>query len=112
LNGYKIFETDNFLKNLDKIRGKNRTLIGKKLLGIIYPQLKIQPYYGNNIKKLKNYTPETWRYRIGNFRLFYEIENSEYYSNKHKRKCVLITRKSSGRRLNIHHSSPFLFLTS
>ena len=76
MNSYKIFETDNFLKILDKIKGKNRSFIENKLLTKVYPQLKTQPYYGNNIKKLKNYIPETWRYRIGDFRLFYEIEDN------------------------------------
>ncbi|NOY07796.1 MAG: type II toxin-antitoxin system RelE/ParE family toxin [Spirochaetes bacterium] len=73
MNKYKIFETDNFLRNIEKNRGENKTLIKKILLVKIYLQLRIQPYYGKNIKELKNYTPETWRYRIGNFRLFYEI---------------------------------------
>ncbi|NQT59593.1 MAG: type II toxin-antitoxin system RelE/ParE family toxin [Bacteroidetes bacterium] len=42
-----------------------------------YPQLKDQPHYGSNIKKLKNYIPETWRYLIGNYRVFYEINDNE-----------------------------------
>ena len=36
-----------------------------------------EPHFGNNIKKLKNWKPETWRCRIGDFRLFYEIDNRE-----------------------------------
>ena len=74
---YRIFETDNFSKRLNKIDNKNKVIILKKLHLNIYPQLKEQPYFGNNIKKLKNYNPETWRYRIGNFRLFYEINENE-----------------------------------
>jgi len=77
LNKHRIFETDNFLKNFDKIKGKNKTIIENKLSLKIYPQLKKQPHFGNNIKKLKNFAPETWRYRIGNFRLFYEINDNE-----------------------------------
>ena len=41
------------------------------------PQIKIEPHYGPNIKKLKGYNPETWRYRIGRYRLFYVINESE-----------------------------------
>jgi len=43
----------------------------------IYPQLKEEPHYGNNIKKLVGYKPEIWRYRIGKFRLFYVIDENE-----------------------------------
>ena len=40
----------------------------------MYPQLRQNPYFGKNIKKLKNYTPDTWRYRIGDYRFFYKID--------------------------------------
>ncbi len=40
----------------------------------IIPQLKSEPHFGINIKKLKNYDPPTWRYRIGKYRVFYEID--------------------------------------
>ena len=62
---------------MEKIRGRNKTLIEKKLKDKAYPQLKEEPHYGKNIKKLKNYKPETWRYRIGNYRVFFEINDSE-----------------------------------
>ena len=77
MNQYKIFETDNYIRGLEKIRGRNKILIENKLKTKAYPQLKEEPHYGNNIKKLKNYNPETWRYRIGNYRVFYEINDSE-----------------------------------
>ena len=35
------------------------------------------PHFGPHIRKLKNYTPETWRYRIGAWRFFYEIDDDE-----------------------------------
>ena len=41
------------------------------------PKLRIQPYYGNNIKKLIDYKPETWRYRKGKYRVFYIINEEE-----------------------------------
>ena len=69
MNQYRIFETDNFIRAMGKIKGRNKTLIENKL--------KNEPYYGKNIKKLKNYKPETWRYRIGNYRAFYEINDIE-----------------------------------
>jgi len=33
------------------------------------------------IKKLKAYKPDTWRYKIGNFKLFYEIYDKEKIIN-------------------------------
>jgi len=77
LPDYKIFETDEFLKKINKLANQEKSFIEKKLLQYIYPQLKEEPHYGNNIKKLVNYKPETWRYRIGKFRLFYVIDENE-----------------------------------
>jgi len=62
---------------LDKnFEGRNEK-IKIKLREFVYLQLKISPHYGSNIKKLKNYKPETWRYRVGDYRLFYEIDEQE-----------------------------------
>jgi len=30
-----------------------------------------------NVRKLKGYDPDTWRYRIGSCRFFYEIDDKE-----------------------------------
>ena len=81
MNGYRLFDTDNFIRNLEKIRGRDKTLIENKLITRTYPQLKDEPHCGSNIKKLKNYIPETWRYRIGNYRVFYEINENEKIVN-------------------------------
>ena len=77
MNNYKIFETDEFQKRIAKISKRDRAFIEKKLTQYIYPQLKEEPHYGNNIKKLVNYNPETWRYRIGKYRLFYVIDETD-----------------------------------
>ncbi len=72
---YKIFETDYFTKKIKKSFKENaQAVLFAKLKSEIYPQLKSNPYYGAKIKKLKNYKPETWRYRIGDYRLFYSID--------------------------------------
>lgn len=52
-------------------------MIENKLNQYIYPQLSKEPSCGLNIKKLKNYSLPTWRYRIGNYRVFYEINEIE-----------------------------------
>lgn len=77
MNNYKIFETDEFQKRISKISKRDNLFIEKKLTQYIYPQLKEEPHYGNNIKKLANYNPETWRYRIGKYRLFYVIDEAD-----------------------------------
>jgi mRNA interferase RelE/StbE len=70
---FRIFETNSFLSGLEQDFGGRKEKIRQKLLAYVYPQLRGQPYFGKNIKKLKNYEPETWRYRIGDYRFFYEI---------------------------------------
>jgi len=75
LNKFKIFETNQFLKDLKQDFGGQQERIKTKLVTYIYPQLKQNPYFGKNIKKLINYKPDTWRYRISSYRFFYEIDN-------------------------------------
>lgn len=77
MNKYKIFETDEFQKRIGKISKREKLFIEKKLIEYVYPQLLEEPHYGNNIKKLVNYNPETWRYRIGKYRLFYVIDEED-----------------------------------
>lgn len=76
--GYKIFETNQFRKEMKKLFSTyEERIISKKLSQKIYPQLRAQLYYGIHIKKLKDYEPESWRYRIGNFRLFFSIDEEK-----------------------------------
>ena len=77
MNNYKIFETNEFQKKIDKTSNREKIFIVKKLRQLVYPQLRKQPHYGNNIKKLVAYKPETWRYRVGRYRLFYVIDENE-----------------------------------
>jgi mRNA interferase RelE/StbE len=75
LPDYKIFETNEFINGLECLPRKEKGQIEKKLAHFVYPQLKKEPHYGINIKKLYGYKPDTWRYRIGDYRIFYIIEN-------------------------------------
>jgi len=77
LNKYRVFETDEFLERIEKLDPQNKTFIKKKLASYVYPQIKVEPFFGKNIKKLKEYVPETWRYRIGRFRIFYTLDQEE-----------------------------------
>ena len=78
---FKIFETDQFLKDLNKLDESQKIIIYRQIVKKTYPQLKNNPYFGKNIKKLKAYIPVTWRYRVGKFRLFYEICDKEKIIN-------------------------------
>ena len=74
---YRIFETNEFLKKIARISNPDKIFIQNKIKTYIYPQLKQEPHYGINIKKLVNFNPATWRYRIGKFRLFYIINDDD-----------------------------------
>lgn len=74
---YRIFLTKEFDRGLERISSRDRVSIEKKIKEYMAPQLKIEPHYGTNIKKLKGYDPETWRYRIGYYRIFYMISEVE-----------------------------------
>ncbi|MCF7838545.1 MAG: type II toxin-antitoxin system RelE/ParE family toxin [Candidatus Marinimicrobia bacterium] len=77
MSEFKIFETDEFLKRLKKLSSRDATFLRCKLDSFVYPQLRVEPFWGNHIKKLQGYTPETWRYRIGKFRVFYVVDQKD-----------------------------------
>lgn len=77
MDNFKIFETEQFLEDLEQDFSGRQDKIKLKLNSFVYPQLRQQPYYGNNIKKLINYKPDTWRYRIGNYRFFYTLNDQK-----------------------------------
>lgn len=72
-----MFETKQFKKDLEKIARSGRRKVAQKLCDFVYPQLRQHPHFGPNIKKLKDFKPDTWRYRIGAWRFFYEIDEEE-----------------------------------
>lgn len=75
LPDFQIFETNEFLKQLKKLPPGDTAFLRKKLDTYVYPQIKEGPFWGKNIKKLHDYSPDMWRYRIGKFRLFYTIDS-------------------------------------
>ena len=77
LSDFLIFENDEFAKQFKKLSSHDAVFLRKKLDGYVYPQIKTKPFWGNNIKKLQGYSTDTWRYRIGKFRLFYIIDKNE-----------------------------------
>ncbi|NOQ22011.1 MAG: type II toxin-antitoxin system RelE/ParE family toxin [Candidatus Aegiribacteria sp.] len=77
LSEFRIFETDEFIKKLDKLSKSESSFVRRKLDIYAYPQIRSEPFYGKNIKQLKGYSPETWRYRIGSYRIFYVVDSVE-----------------------------------
>lgn len=70
---YEIAETDSFAKKIEKTEFNT---IYSKIVDYIYPQLRKNPFYGPNIKKLKGEFSNIYRYRIGQYRLFYTIDTN------------------------------------
>ena len=74
---FRIFETAQFQKDLQQDFRGQQARIQRKLATFVYPQLRQNPYCGKNIKKLRDTMPETWRYRIGDYRFFYTIDERQ-----------------------------------
>lgn len=74
---YRIFETEQYTKDLGAIARSGQGRIERKLREVVYPELRERPHFGPHIKRLKGWQPETWRYRIGSWRFFYEVDETE-----------------------------------
>jgi mRNA interferase RelE/StbE len=75
LDKYKIAETETFSK---KMNTKKYGHVYKKIFEDVYPVLRNNPFFGANIKKLKGEYKEIYRFRIGDYRLFYKINEKEF----------------------------------
>ena len=86
LSEFRIAETDTFKKTIRKKEYKN---IYKKIQVYVYPQLQKNPYFGRNIRKLKGDLKNLYRFRVGDYRLFYLIDEDKkilYITDLHHRK--------------------------
>ena len=92
---YNLFETDEFLKSIEKLQKNDKALIKNKLKEYVYPQLRSEPHFGINIKKLRGYSTDTWRYRVGNYRIFYTI-----YENEHLVLLLVVENRAKAYRKN------------
>ncbi|MDQ1337741.1 MAG: mRNA interferase RelE/StbE [Campylobacterota bacterium] len=70
---FLIAEANSFVKIKNKIDKK----LYDKIVSVVYPQLRKNPFFGTNIKKLRGEFEGYYRYRIGNHRLFYLVENEK-----------------------------------
>ena len=73
-DNFSIAETETFQM---KIKKRDFNPLYFKITNYVYPQLKRNPFFGPNIKKLKGEFDGLYRFRIGNFRLFYSIESEK-----------------------------------
>jgi mRNA interferase RelE/StbE len=74
LNRFEIAETETFQRSISK---KEFVKIYNKIKTYVYPQLRINPFFGNNIKKIKGEFKDVYRYRIGEYRLFYQVSEKQ-----------------------------------
>jgi mRNA interferase RelE/StbE len=74
LNRFEIAETETFQRVISK---KDISKIYNKVKTYVYPQLRINPFFGKNIKKLKGEFKDVYRYRIGEYRLFYQVDEKQ-----------------------------------
>jgi mRNA interferase RelE/StbE len=72
-----LFETEQFQKDLQGIARAGHQAVVDKLERVVYPQIRAHPRAGPHIRRLKGYEPTTWRYRIGAWRFFHEIDDEE-----------------------------------
>jgi mRNA interferase RelE/StbE len=70
-NEFKIAETLTFQK---KIESRAYLQYYSRIKENIYPKLRQSPFFGPNIKGLKGEFRYIYRYRIGDYRLFYIID--------------------------------------
>jgi len=64
-------------KTFEKIKQSIDKKLYIKITNIVYPQLRQNPYFGTNIKKLKGEFEGYYRYRLGDYRLFYLIDDGK-----------------------------------
>ena len=72
---YAIAETETFLKVVRK--NKAFDSLYRKIRDVVYPVLRREPHFGPNIKRLKGEFSDFYRYRVGEYRLFYTINEED-----------------------------------
>lgn len=68
---FQIAETTTFSNKIEKDKSLGK--VYKKISDYVYPILRSNPCFGPNIKRLRGELSEFYRYRIGDYRLFYKI---------------------------------------
>ena len=74
---YRIFESDQFLRDLGQLGAAAQARLEAKLREHVYPVLRENPHFGPHIKRLKSWEPPMWRYRVGEWRFFYQVDDTQ-----------------------------------
>jgi mRNA interferase RelE/StbE len=77
LSEYRIFETDGFLRDLKDLGPAAAARIRSTLEHRVYPVLAAAPRQVPSAARLREWEPPTWRIRIGQWRVFYEIDDAK-----------------------------------
>ena len=77
MDKYRIYETETFREDLARCPLRDRDRLQRKLTHMIYPALRREPHAGPNIRKLHNWQPETWRFRSGDWRCFFQTDEKD-----------------------------------
>ena len=72
---FKIAETEHYSK---KVNSRGYRHLYERIFNDVYPILRENPFFGGNIKKLKGDYKDIYRFRLGNHRLFYTVEDREF----------------------------------
>ncbi|MGH9363997.1 MAG: type II toxin-antitoxin system RelE family toxin [Thermoanaerobaculia bacterium] len=72
----RLFETRNFQHDLDGLGPSISKRIRDTLQERIYPILRATPRQVPSAARLRDWEPPTWRIRIGSWRIFYEIDDT------------------------------------
>ncbi len=73
-SNFRIAETLTFQKKIESGTYKQYYFKIKKN---IYPALRAGPFFGPNIKRLKGEFRSIYRYRIGDYRVFYMVDSQK-----------------------------------
>ncbi|MCX6594556.1 MAG: type II toxin-antitoxin system RelE/ParE family toxin [Acidobacteria bacterium] len=73
---FEVAETHEFRRLLAQFPAADRRRLEQKLASYVYPILRVNPLSGPNIKRLVGFSPATWRYRVGEFRVFFEVHDN------------------------------------
>ncbi len=77
LSDYRLFETKTYQRDLDRLGPAASKRIRATLEGRVYPVLRAAPRNVPTAARLRDWDPPTWRIRIGSWRIFFEIDDTE-----------------------------------
>ena len=75
MSSYRIAETKSFRKMIEKNHELRKRYA--KLTDYVYPLLRESPTFGPNRKRLTGEFSDFYRFRTGDYRLFYTVDESE-----------------------------------